>query len=64
MVRDLKDSIEGYGRKTFETPVNQVFGSQLQLAEFSALVPAHSKKHYEDYIARLNAVPIVIDQLL
>lgn len=63
MIRNLKDSIDGYELKTFEMPVDQIFGAQLQLPQFSAVVPFDSVKHYEDYITRLNAVPTVIDQL-
>lgn len=64
MVRQLKDSVEGYELKTFEMPVNQFSGVQLELAQFGAIVPADSAKHYEDYIARLNAVPALTDQLI
>lgn len=64
MIRQLKDAIEGYELKTFEMPVDQMFGLQLQLAQFASIVPADSVKHYDEYIARLNAVPTVIDQLI
>lgn len=64
MIRNLKDAIEGYELKTFEMPVDQIFGIQLQLAQSPAIVPFDSVKHYEDYLARLNAIPTVIDQVI
>jgi uncharacterized protein (DUF885 family) len=64
MVRNLKNDIEGYELKTFEMPVNQFTGAHLQLAEFVAVVPYDSVKHYDDYIARLNAVPAAMEQLI
>lgn len=64
MVQNLRNDIEGYELKTFEMPVNQFIGAHLQLAQFVAVVPFDSVKHYEDYIARLNAVPAVMDQLI
>jgi uncharacterized protein (DUF885 family) len=63
MVRDLKDGIEGFELKTYEMPVDQMNGLHLQLAQFNALAPFDSVKHYEDYIARLNAVPAVLENL-
>lgn len=56
MVRRLNDDIEGSRLKTFEMPVDQFSGAQNLLAEFTSIVPADSVKHYEDYIARLNAI--------
>jgi uncharacterized protein (DUF885 family) len=64
MVRNLKDAIEGYKLKTFEMPVDQISGIQLQLAQFSAVAPFDSVKHYDDYIARLNAIPTLMDQIV
>ncbi len=64
MVRNLKDVIEGYELKTFEMPVDQFNGAQIFLPQFSSVAPFDSVKHYEDYIARLNAIPAVIDQLI
>lgn len=64
MIRNLKDGIEGFALKTFEMPVDQMNGAQLQLAQLSAVAPFDSAKHYEDYIARLNQLPAVVDQLI
>ncbi len=64
MVRNLKERIEGIDLKTFEMPVDQFNGVQLELAQFPAIVPTDSTKHYEDYLARLRKIPVVIDQTI
>ncbi len=64
MVRRLKERIEGIELKTYEMPVDQFNGLQLELAQFPAVVPTDSVKHYEDYISRLQKIPVVIDQTI
>ncbi|HET7065540.1 MAG TPA: DUF885 domain-containing protein [Rudaea sp.] len=64
MVRQLKDSIRATDMKVIEMPVDQFNGIHLLLAQFVAALPFDSTKHYEDYVARLNQVPRVIDQLI
>ena len=64
MVRNLKERIEGIDLKTYEMPVDQFNGVQLELAQFPALIPTDSTKHYEDYITRLHKLPVVIDQTI
>lgn len=64
MIRQLKDQIEGYQLKIFEMPVDQFGGLQITLPALAATVPTDSTAHYEDYIARLNAIPTLIDQLI
>jgi len=64
MVRNLKQRLQAVELKTFEMPVDQFFGAHLQLAQFVALVPVDSTKHYEDYLKRLHGLPQIIDQLI
>jgi uncharacterized protein (DUF885 family) len=64
MVRNLKERIEGIDLKTYEMPVDQFNGVQLQLAQFVSDIPFDSTKHYEDYLSRLGKIPAVIDQVL
>ena len=64
MVRNLKEELEGMELKTYEMPVNQFFGAHLQLAQFVAIVPFDSSKHYEDYLARLHTVPQLVSELI
>ncbi|MGH9511577.1 MAG: DUF885 domain-containing protein [Terriglobales bacterium] len=64
MVRGLKENIEDIDFKNYEMPVDQMNGWQLQLAQLVADIPFDSTKHYEDYIARLHRVPVLIDQMI
>jgi uncharacterized protein (DUF885 family) len=64
MLRNLKETLEGMELKTYEMPINQFFGTHLQLAQFVALVPLDSTKHYEDYLARLHKVPPLVSELI
>ncbi|HEX6834517.1 MAG TPA: DUF885 domain-containing protein [Rudaea sp.] len=64
IVRQLKDGIRSIDLKFNEMPVDQFNGVHLQLAQFVSLVPVDSTKHYEDYLARLNQVPVLFDQLI
>jgi uncharacterized protein (DUF885 family) len=64
MIRNLKENLEGMELKTYEMPINQFFGAHLQLAQFVAVVPLDSTKHYEDYLARLHRMPLLVSQLI
>src|ERR1700693_1863725 len=64
MARNLNETLEGMELKTYEMPVNQFFGAHLQLAQFVAVVPFDSTKHYEDYLARLHKMPQLVSQLI
>ena len=64
MVRQLKDGIRSTDLKLIEMPVDQFNGVHLLLAQFVSALPFDSTKHYEDYLARLNQVPRVFDQLI
>jgi len=64
MVRQLKNGIRSVDLKLIEMPVDQFNGIHLLLAQFVTALPFDSTKHYEDYIARLNQVPRVMDQLI
>lgn len=63
MIRQLSDNIRQVDLKLNEMPIDQFNGFHLQLAQFVSIVPVDSTKHYEDYIARLNKVPAVFDQI-
>jgi len=64
MLHNLRERIEGIDLKTYEMPVDQFNGVQLELAQFPAIIPTDSTKHYEDYLARLRKIPVVIDQTI
>jgi len=64
MLRNMKERVEGIDLKTYEMPVDQFNGAQLQLPEFIPIIPFDSTKHYEDYLARLHGVPKFIDDVI
>ena len=64
MVRDLKQEIEGIDLKTYVMPIDQFNGVHLGTAQFVAVMPFDTTKHYEDYLSRLHKVPTVFDQVV
>jgi uncharacterized protein (DUF885 family) len=64
MVRQLDDGIRSIDLKLNEMPLEQMNGVHLQLPQFVSLMPFETTKHYEDYLARLNKVPAVFDQII
>lgn len=64
MVRQLKDSLKSYDLKLFEMPLEQMSGVHLQMAGFVSSIPFDNIKEYEDYLARLKAVPKSFDQVI
>ncbi len=63
MVRQLKDQLRGFDLKLYEMPLDQMSGVHLQLAGFVSSIPFNNTKQYEDYLARLKAVPQLLDQV-
>ena len=63
MVRQLKDQLRGYQLKLYEMPLDQMSGIHLQLAGFVSSIPFDNTKEYDDYLARLKAVPQGFDQV-
>lgn len=63
MVRQLKDSLRSDELKLYEMPLDQMSGAHLQLAGFVSSIPFNNTKEYEDYLARLTAVPKLFDQV-
>ncbi|TBR40227.1 MULTISPECIES: DUF885 domain-containing protein [Dyella] len=63
MVRQLKDAIRSYDAKLHEMPLDQLNGVQLSLPGFVSSIPFDNAKQYDDYIARLNAIPDVLAQV-
>lgn len=64
MVRQLKDSLKSYDLKLFEMPLDQMSGIHLQLAGFVSSIPFNNTKDYDDYLARLRAVPKAFEQVI
>jgi len=62
--RDLRDDLEGQRYRDELMPINQMGGIQQNLARVLSMMPANTTTQCEDILARLNAVPIVVDQTL
>jgi uncharacterized protein (DUF885 family) len=63
MVQQLRESIEATDLKLYEMPVDQFTGIQIGLPGAVPTMPFDSVKHYEDYIARLNGIPKLLQQV-
>ena len=64
MIRDLRLEIEGAKFKPWEMPVNQIGGPHLHLPDLVTLTPFDTVKDYDNYVARLNQVPRLFDQVV
>jgi uncharacterized protein (DUF885 family) len=62
MVRNLKMDLEGARFKPWETPVSQFSGVHIEMPDLVTVLSFESVKDYEDYIARLKAMPLLFDQ--
>ena len=63
MIRHLREDIEGAQFKPWEMPVNQMNGIHLELADLVTLTPFNTARDYDNYLARLHAVPRKFDQV-
>ena len=64
LVHDLKSAIEGRPYKQWEMPVTQQYGVHLDLPELFTELSFETTKDYEDYISRLQALPVLFDQTM
>jgi uncharacterized protein (DUF885 family) len=62
MERQLKQADVNYSLKNYEMAINQQNGVHTSLADLPLSVPLDSVQHYEDYIARLQQVPLALEQ--
>ena len=63
MVRQLQDGIKAHDLKLDEMPLEQMSGVHLRLAGFVSSIPFENTKEYDDYLARLKALPTLLDQV-
>ena len=63
MVRQLREALKSYDLKLNEMPLDQMNGMHLQLPGFVSSIPFDDARQYEDYLARLHAVPRVLAQV-
>lgn len=63
MIRGFKQAIEDAEFKSWEMPVDQMNGVHLALASLPSQMPFNSVKDYENYLARLHALPHAFEQV-
>jgi uncharacterized protein (DUF885 family) len=63
MIRELRQDIEGAKFKHWEMPVNQMSGLHLELPDLIVLTPFKTVSDYDNYLARLQQIPHVFDQV-
>jgi uncharacterized protein (DUF885 family) len=64
LVRLLTDQLESIRLRNHEMPINQMDGVHLRLPQIATVAPFDTVAHYRDYIARLDAMPRLIDQVI
>ena len=62
MVRQLRENLRGMDLKLYEMPLDQMGGVQLLFPGVVSSIPFDNTKRYEDYLARLKAIPKVLEQ--
>ncbi|MDE3186173.1 MAG: DUF885 family protein [Acidobacteriota bacterium] len=63
MLRQLHDRVQSAQFRSWEMPVNQLNGDHLELAALASQMPFRTVKDYENYLARLHAIPHALDQV-
>src|SRR5580693_1089673 len=64
MVRDLQMLVESARFKSWEMPVSQQSGIQIDLPDLVNVLSFQSVKDYEDYVSRLQQIPRLLDQTI
>ena len=62
MVRNLRMDLEGAQFKPWEMPVTQFGGIHIGMPDMVSVLSFENVKDYQDYIARLKALPVLFDQ--
>jgi uncharacterized protein (DUF885 family) len=63
-LRERQLEVEGQRFPTELMPLNQMMGPQIEFAQLAGMTPFRNAKDYLDYLARLDAFPLAIDQLI
>src|ERR1700757_2760730 len=64
MLQQMQSSLESFQLKEWEMPISQINGIHLDLASMYAQMPFRMTKDYDNYLARLHAVPAALDQTI
>ncbi len=64
LTQTLSDQLESVRLKNYEMPLDQLHGAHLIFPQLSTVAPFATVEDYRNYIARLNAIPTAIDQII
>lgn len=64
MRRQLRDHLESIRLRLHEMPLEQAGGIHLNLPGYASVFPFETRRHYEDYAARLRALPALLAQVI
>jgi len=62
LVRGFREQLEDARFKNWEIPVTQIYGIHIDAPQLVSLLSFETVKDYDDYVARLKALPLVMDQ--
>jgi uncharacterized protein (DUF885 family) len=64
MVRSLREELDSAVYESWLMPIDQMSGVHIRLPQFVSMLRFQTVKDYEDYIKRLETVPVVFDQTI
>jgi uncharacterized protein (DUF885 family) len=64
LARGFREQLEDARFKNWEMPVSQIYGIHIDAPRLVALLSFETVKDYEDYVARLKALPRLLDQTM
>jgi uncharacterized protein (DUF885 family) len=64
LIRGFREQLEDARFKNWEMPVTQIYGIHIDAPRLVSLLSFETVKDYEDYVARLKALPLLMDQTL
>ena len=62
LVRGFREQLEDARFRNWEIPVTQIYGIHIDAPQLVSLLSFETVKDYEDYVARLKALPRLMDQ--
>jgi uncharacterized protein (DUF885 family) len=63
LIRVVQQRVADFNLKEYEMPITTQSGIHTNLADLPLAVPLDSVKHYEDYISRLQQIPVALGQV-
>lgn len=63
-IRSFREDLEDARFKNWQVPVTQIYGIHIDAPQLVSLLSFETVKDYDDYVARLKALPKVMDQTM